>query len=524
MNKLPSPNEVLEKFFKWFNKEKKTIFIISFIIGLLVNLLVITNDIISTDSILMGEAYIGGDWDLSIGRWMLKFLGYARFALCSSVVNGILSVIITSFTGVLLIDLFKIKNKIFKWLTVSLIMVSPFFTQTLLSPYCSIEYSISFLLSVLSIHILYNCKNKLSMILLSSLMLSFSLGIYQAYLGVACGLCILIPLTRLLRNDISPKEFIKLILISILMGIFGIILYEIFLHICLSIFNVSLSSYGGANEIGLKTIINIPSQIKNAYLTFYNFFINDKIINNMFYRRQYINILLAIILVLIIIKVFTSNKNRKSYLFTFEVIISILLIPLSVGILVLIAPERDFYILMSAPYMLIYIFIFSLIDDFKEKELTDKIITWITLFLSLIIIVTHLIMTNATYMSARITKDKTLFAAERIVNDIYNLEGFDTDLKVIFVGRPISKYFKITNKVYELSSGIGFYEPQMWEEANLCNDGWIKFIKHYLGIEFESASMEDYENIIRTDSFKTQNTYPNNNYIQIIDDIIVIKI
>lgn len=472
----------------------------------------------------MGEAYIGGEWDLSIGRWLLRFLGYARFALCSPVVNGIMAVAINSFTVIILIDLFKIKNKIFKWLTPVIIMASPFFTQTLLSPYCSIEYSISFLLSVLSIHILYNNKNKLPIILLSSLMLSFSLGIYQAYLGVACTLCILVPLTRLLKNDISPKEFIKLILTSILMGILSIILYELFLHICLKIFNVTLSTYGGANEIGINTIINIPSQIKNAYLTFYNFFINDKLINNLFYRRQYINILLGIILVLTIIKLFTSNKNRKSYLFTLEVLLSILLIPLCVSILVLIAPERDFYILMSAPFMLIYIFIFSLIDNFKEKELIEKIITWLTLFLSLIIIITHVIMTNATYMSARITKEKTLFAAHKIVNDIYDLEEYQSDLKVLFIGRPIGENFKISNIVYELSTGIGFFEPQMWEEPDLCSYGWIEFIKHYLGIEFKRASLEDYNNIINTEKYKQMNTYPNKDYIEIINNMIVIKI
>lgn len=524
MNKLPSSNKVLEKFLNWFDKEKRTIFIISFIVGILINLLVITNDIISTDSILMGEAYLGGNWDLSLGRWVLKFLGYARFALCSPIISGVLSIFITSFSSLLIIDLFKIKNKIFQIFVPIVFMASPFFTETLLSPYCSIEYSISFLLSILSISVLYNNKPKLSTIILSSLMLSLSLGIYQAYLGVACGLCIFVPLTRLLKNNISPKEFIKLILTSILMGILSIILYELFLQICLKLFNVTLSTYGGANEIGLNTIINIPSQIKNAYLTFYNFFINDKLINNLFYRRQYINILLGIILVLIIIKLFTSNKNKKSYLFTLEVLLSIVFIPISVGVLILIAPERDFYILMSAPFMLIYVFIFSLIDGFKEKELIEKITTWLTLFLSLIIIISHVIMTNATYMSARITKEKTLFAAHKIVNDIYNLEEYQSDLKVLFIGRPIGKNFKISNKVYELSTGIGFFEPQMWEEPDLCNYGWIDFIKHYLGIEFERASLEDYNNIINTEEYKQMKAYPNKDYIEIINNIIVIKI
>jgi len=519
---IPYPNEVLNRFLKWFTKEKKLIFLTTFIIGLIANIIVITNDIVSTDSIVLGEVYLGGSWDLSLGRWLLKFIGYLRFALSSSLVSGVLSLIVLSLTNILLLDLFKIKNKIHQILISILITVSPFFTETLLSPYCSFEFTLSFLLSVLTVYILFN-KNKFIYLLFSSFLLACSLGLYQAYLGVTCGLCILIPLTYLLRKEITPKEFLKKILKSLLMGILGIIIYEIILHIFLNIYNVTLSTYGGANEIGIDTILNIPHEIKKAFISFYNYFINNELINNIFYKRHIANIVLFIFLLLTIVKLYTNNK-KQIILSTLEIIISIILIPISLGILTLIAPDRNIYCLMTAPYILVYLFILALIDNVNGKKIIDKIISWTILIIMIFITISHTVMTNATYMSARITKEKTIFASNKIINDIYNLEEYDINKKVLFIGRPVSNHFKLSNKVYDLSSGIGFFDPQMWEDEILCNRGWNKFIKYYLGIELNEASFEDYEKIITTKEYQEMNSYPNKNYIKVINDIIVVKI
>ncbi|MBP3635633.1 MAG: glucosyltransferase domain-containing protein [Bacilli bacterium] len=522
--KVISIKELLEKFLNWFDKGKRKIFLTIFIIGFTSNIIVITNDIVSTDTIALSEVYIPGSWELFLGRWLLKYFGYLRFGLVSSALNSTLSLITISFTGVLLIDLFKIKHKLSIFLTCILLVVSPFFTSTLISVFCSFEYSLAFFFSVLCVYLLYKIKGSILKIILPSILLACSLGLYQAYLGVTCGLCILVPLVYLLIEEETPKYILKKLLQSLIMGVMGLIIYEVILQISLSIFDVSMSTYGGANEIGIKTILGIPSQLKTAYLSFYNYFMNDTIINNLIYRRHIAHLVLFILTLLTILKLYFKNKNKKSLIFNLEFIMFIILIPIALGILTIIAKDRELYSLMSAPYILIYIFIFSLIEKKDTKKAFENIVYCATILVSIFIINSYLVMTNATYMSLRITKEKTLFTSQRIINEIYNIEEYNKDMKVLFIGTTKGDNFTNPNKVYELSSSNSLFDPLMWSEPIMCNRGWHHFIKYYLGIELKEATIEDYNNIINTSEFDSMNTYPNVEFIKVIDDILVVKV
>ena len=262
----------------------------TFIIGFIANILVITGDILFPDSYLLTEFYISNIWDLSLGRWFLRFIDYTRFGLSSPLVSTTFALLALSFSSILISDLFKIKNKVNKYIISLLLVVSPFFTETLFSVFCSFEFTVSFLLSILSVYFLYKIDNKVFRIILSAICLTLSLGLYQAYLGVTCGLCLLVPIVLLLKKEINTKELIQKIIESLIMGIISILLYEGILHILLALSHVSMADYSGANEIGLKTILNIPTLLKDAYTSFANYYLNNEIINNLIYRRNYLNI------------------------------------------------------------------------------------------------------------------------------------------------------------------------------------------------------------------------------------------
>jgi len=523
MSKLKSANELFESFLEWFDKEKRYIFFVTFIIGFIVNILVITNDIVSTDAINLTEVYISSTWDLSLGRWLLKLVDITRFGIASHVVCSTLSILFISFGSVLLNDLFKVKNKLTKYLISILVVVSPFVSSTLISVYCSPDFSLSFLLSIFAVYFIYNIKNKYLSVVLSTFALTFSLGLYQANLGVTCGLCVMIPLVRLLNSEMNSKEIFKYLFKSLLVGILSIISYEVILQILLLATNTTMSSYGGANNIGINTILNIHFNILNAFKTFFSYFLNDNIINNLIYRREYFNIVLLICtLIIIFIKVF-NNEERKSPLYIIEIIILVLLIPICLSILTIVAPERGMYQLMSAPFILIYVLSLVLIEDFKGKKIFFNLLSYVSIICILFVINSYYVMTNATYMSNRITKGRTENMANNMVTDILKLPEYNIGMEVLFIGRPDNE-FSSTNKVYELSSAVSLYEPLMWAEGNLCNRGWHNVIKYYLGVHLTEASSNDYNFIVNSKEFKDMNVYPREGYIKIINGKIVVKV
>ncbi len=500
------------KLYNWFDKDKRELFIVTFILGFILNIALITSELFWADSLSFGNVYISNAWDLSLGRWFLRYIDFTRFGLSSILVSSTFSLIILSLCVVLVVDLFKIKKLIYKILISLILSLSPFFTETLLSAYFSFDYTLSLLFSILSIYLIYNLKNKKLRIILSSILLSLSLGIYQAYLGVSVTLALLVPLIYLINKKITKKEFIEKIIESLIFGIIGIILYEVILKLHLLIWNIPLSNYSGASEIGLKSILDIPFHIKDSYISFYNYFFNDKIINNIIYRRNIINIILFILTIIILIKKCLENKDNS-----FIIILSIILLPIALGIIELVVAKRDINSLMSSSYIFVYIFILSLL----EKENSSKIKTIIT-FLIIFIVYTYFIMSNATYKLLNMKNNGLIFTANKILDEIYELDDYTLDKKVLFIGS--SPNFTTSDKLYELASGWGPTSPLIWDDAYNANRGWRNLIKYHFGIELKESTMDDYEEIIKTKEYKTMPTYPSNGYIKQINDIIVVKI
>ena len=172
---------------------------------------------------------------------------------------------------------------------------------------------------------------------------------------------------------------------------------------------------------------------------------------------------------------------------------------------------------MSSSYIFVYIFILSLL----EKENSSKIKACI-IFLIIFIVYTYFIMSNATYKLLNMKNNGLIFTANKILDEIYELDDYTLDKKVLFIGS--SPNYITSDKLYELASGWGPTSPLIWDDAYNANRGWRNLIKYHFGIELKESTMDDYEEIIKTKEYKTMPTYPSNGYIKQINDIIVVKI
>lgn len=522
--KLLSPEEIIKKIGAKISKDNRFIFLYTIIAGFIANIIVITNNILFTDAIVFTEVYISAEWDITLGRWLLRYINLVKYGVVSSVVSTIFALVFIAISVLLICDLFKIKNKSSKILISSLLVVSPCFSETLFSVFCSAEYSLAFLLASLSVFTVYKMHNKYWAIILGAVALACSLGLYQPYIGVTCGLCVLVPLAHLLANNTRPMDELKFIIRSLLMGILGILLYEIIVHIVLNCWNLTMASYSGANEIGIKTILEIPYHLKDALVSFYKYFFTNGIINNLIYNRHKLNVVFFLILAISMILLFIKCKYKNNILFYIEIIMCTALIPIAFGIMEIIATERDINQLMCAPYILIFIMSFAIIERLGSDFNFGKIVCWILLFINIITVNSYFVMANASAMSARINTEKVYQAATRIIERIESNEEYEIGMPIMFVGNPVEPYFSKTNKVYEYASGNTPNSPLGWAGSDNTNKAWHNFIHYYLGINLNMVSLEQYDEIIVTDEFKDMKTFPSKDCIKVIDGVMVIKI
>ena len=520
--KILTLDKLLNKFSKWFS-DKKSIFVFTIVLGFITNILVITADIIFADSIVFTDYYISNVWDLSLGRWALYYADHLRFGLSSAVVSSLLALIYLSFAVILVIDLFKIKSKVSKYLVAGLFVTAPFLFETLFSTFCSSEFILACLLAVAAVYIIYNSKKYVVPTIIASLLLAISLGLYQAYIGVASALCIFIPVIYLLKNEYDKKYVFKKFLQSLIMGVLAIVFYEIILNIILALWNVSLESYSGANEIGLKNFLMLPELLVNAYRSFYQYFFTDVIMKNDIYNREWVHLILCLLTAISIILILFQNKKLdwQSRLF---IIFCLLISPIAVCLVELIAPERDIALLMAAPLMIVYIFTLS-IAEFKDFNNVKSILNWGIIICCAIVFISNFVMSNASYMAVRVNKEKTLTAITRVMNLIWDNDEYTQDMPIMFAGNGESGYLnQRTNGMFYLATGRTVESPLVWgSNVNNCNTGWQKLINYYLGYKINVVDYETHMEILDTDEFADMPVFPAKDSVQVINGIMIVK-
>lgn len=226
--KIYTPDEMLDKFLKWFDFRKRIAFITVILVGIITHLTMITEMIMSQDGLWNSIAYSrAGTWELTLGRWGIELIERLNSFIAIPTISTISCIITMAVTAVILVELFDLKSKISIIFTSAMLVLTPTFTATVLYIYTSFAYCFNMMLSTLVILFLYKFKNKKLGFILASICFMFSLSIYQSYIGITIGLCLMISIIYILRNEKNLKEIFKSILITALSVIIGGVMYYV---------------------------------------------------------------------------------------------------------------------------------------------------------------------------------------------------------------------------------------------------------------------------------------------------------
>lgn len=493
-------------------KNKNLIFA-TILIGIIIHLPLFTKDILSADIILNNTYYSGYSWEVSLGRFGLFIIGLLKSYIVIPHIELFLSLILIAISSIELIDLFKIKNKLLQILTCLIIVVCPNISATLLFNYCSLPYTIAFFGSITSIYLLVKEKNNYLKTLIPIILLVTSLSMYQAYLPVSITLLVLYNIKELLNNNFKYKETLKNILIIII----SVILYFILMKLSQLVLNINMSDYTNASSFSINNILNIPNQIIKTYQVFIDYFFTNKILTNTNIYNNIINIILLIVLVINLI--YLTIKNNLPTINKVLIIFLVLTLPIYINCILLIMPTATMQLLMSSAYILLVPFLFSIENN--------KIYKVIFIVLISLLIRNYTIQDNATYKTLEITHNKTLSIANDIVDEINKL-GYNKEV-MITGNLNNNDYYNYNtnldiNNITNLNYGFVTKHPLFWDEYRNIKNGWSRYLYQYTGTNINFVSEDKYNKILSSDEYKSLEQYPNNNYIQIIDNVIVIKL
>ena len=523
--KVITPDEVLDKFLKWFDNKKKMAFLITIIVGIITHITMITEMIMRQDGLWNSISYSrAGLWETTLGRWGIELITRVTSFIAIPSITTIFNIILMAITAVFLVDVFNLKSKISIFFTSIALVLTPTFTVTLLYVYTSFAYCANMLIATLVVWFIYKFPYKKWGIVLSSICFMMVLSIYQSYVGVTVGLCVMVSVLHLIKGEKSIKEIFINILKTVISVIAGGIIYYIITMILLKVSGVEFAAYKGANNISIMDIIlNLKTTIIQAYKDFLFFFLGDSIVYNSNYRREVLyGIFFLMFGISCLISIFSiKSENKKERVF--RIVISILflaLLPLALNIIDVIACSTTIYALTGTQLILMIPFAFAIF------ELIEKfiILKWIGVLFCVLIMLTYYIATNTSYSALKLTYNQAYSTTVRIMDRIENTTGYTKDAEILFGGIVGNNNYPRTSSLYNYTIGSivnnttfhGTYAGQIGT--------WMSFLKVFLGVDFVPCSENTYYTIVNSQEYKDMDVFPATNSVKVLNGIVVVKL
>ena len=497
------------------NKNYLLSFCTTLIGGVLVHLYLLLNNCISPDALAIGELYIAGNWERSLGRWGIGFVDKLRFGIVNKYLIIIASLVLLALTAVIICKLFDLKSKKCIILVSLLICVSPCVSETFLYTYCSDSYLFSLFMATLTVVLLKS--NNRNMKILSILTCIISLSLYQAYISVTLTLILMTFIFDLIQNKNWKNELISLLKELMLVAIAMVAYFAITL-IVLKIYNLSFASYKGADSFGIMSILsNLVYTIPDSYRACFSYLFKNDIIYNSYLKRNVFNIILILLTLFnIIMNIKKFKINGLNILF---VLISLILLPIAINSIAIIMPNTRINLVTGTALQLIYIFILIInFYLFDTNTKIGKICNVVLIIVLLRIIISFCISDNATYLCREEVYRNYYSTANSIYSLLVNNEDFSSDKKVL-----ISDNIRFVSRFKNYANGMISNDFETWDNI----DGiWhnYQFFDRYLGVKLNMCTKEDYYNITEMQEFKDMPSYPSKNCVKTINDIIVVKI
>lgn len=511
---------------KYYNKEKLSIFLVTLITSMVVHFSLYALMITGPDTLINSMYHKPGAWEVTLLRFGLYFVQIIKGNIVSPLLATLISSIFLGITVNIVLDTLDIKNKYFKYITGVVFAVAPNISATLTFFYCSDAYMLGLLLSTLAVYLVRKNNNKNWLIFISSLLLALAMGMYQTYISVTMVLCVATLLIDALNNK-EKKEIFTNLLKYVVMGVIGVILYYAISHIVLAIAHLNVSSYSGANRVGIETLKNIPALIPQAYTSFINYYFNDGIIPNIIWKTNILYAIIFIVMAISAIYIAIKNEVYKRKTNVILSLICILIAPMCFGIIEIIIPDVDIHILMACSMIYIFPIFFKILEMLPQAKLS-KVLVYIMILASVLIIWNYTWQDNASYIAMRAMQNQATMTVSRIITRIEELDGYNEQMPVLFSGGlENNEYLKRTNsdtdawETYNRSWGFIAGNSSIWW-GNL--DSWKKILFEYEGVNMKLVSEWESQEIFTTDEYKSMKYYPEKDSIKIINNTVVVKL
>ncbi len=310
--------------------------------------------------------------ELISGRY---FYGMTEFQILPMVIFAVVFIELAAVI-ILLLEIFKIEDKILGIITAAFIVTFPSWSYSFVYVFMWDTYSLTLLTAVLAVFIADKYKYGF---LPGGFFIACSLSLYQSYIAVSISLAVMILIIELTRKDV--KEVIKKALRFLALGILGAVVYKAGIWV----FNIELGTYKGADTMGQIPIDMIPALIERTYDGFIHFFTGNNLgvkRVRFFYVPLFITIAYIGCMIFSVVMIILNSGKKPKAVNKIFIAVLLLLLPLAVNFVDFIGVKTSASTLNTYAFVLIFILPTVLLSkyqmnrrgggDFKRNLLCQK--------------------------------------------------------------------------------------------------------------------------------------------------------
>ncbi len=472
---------------KFYDKYKTEITALLIMVGILlfVHSLFIFGDIYNRDSVHRFIRPGGVDYVMSSGRWSYGLYRLIEFnGNTSALIQASLAGLWFGMSSIILSNILFTKRslKVYEYVFMGLPVVGMFVLVPFFLYGSDLDvYAFSIFISILGSYLYINSEQFSLKKLLSFILVAISIGVYQSFFHF-----FLVPIVMywiINVNEMSFKDLIIELVKLFISAIIIAIIYLIFLNLSLYITGSELSTYHGADEMG---IIDILANFKNLFI--YPFI--------MFYNFMFGNIYkvpVIIVFVLNLFLLFSFIKHDKKLDILKRLLLMLIVIMLLFYVVLLEAPlgDRYFRVLRFSGIMLYFVFINYYIVNLKSGTFKN-----IFIIVSLVFVYTNIILTNQFYQVSSIALKNLETRNLILASEVISTDGYTKDKTVYFDSQDtIDSIFKLNNDNFDTSQLFGLNDKVMIPSSYEYDLLMINRLNNRQGIGIKYKILEDSSNV-----------------------------
>lgn len=562
----------------WFVRNAKLL-AVCFAVGMVCHAQMYLNGLSNPDAVVSLSnpngygSFIPHAWDISLGRWGLLFAACAKFGLCSPILTSAITIALFTLGIVALIDRLGIKRACLRYASSILFIASPFVSCCITYYYCSNSYALSFLCAVLAACLIgrVGAVGKPVALVGAVALLAFSLGCYQASLGVFCVAVLLVMIRALMGGNFDPrprgargaegrlscreesrggeaqspcceegcsgdsfsaKQLAVFFGVAVAVCAAGAVLYYALTEISLFVLGIGLSAYDGASSVGAGSILgSLTSSVPSAYVAFSDALFSHGIFGNHF-AWVYVAAACMIVAAVAFVRLATISGVKRLGASAMA-LLCVVLIPFAANVILVIVPSYGYPTPLMlggfmASFLLLPLLVQLLLDSPDRGNARPRVpAKAMSVGCCCLIAVgawSYALQSNADAEVMQACQNQTASLDTRIAGVLDANPDVQAGAKVLIAGKPEAGNFPNTSDSYVHASSYAKW-GMVWDNHYQNNmRSWDVIMKRFAGQSFNYCSFDECAKVIRSSEFANMSLYPANDSVATIDGVVVVKI